>query len=128
VQAQLILPSLLRRFGDDFAAQAAQRDPSAPRFLLPKIVDYDETTGRFQYDELQPLKQPDWTYRAPAPPAPSPKPTAKPAAQAEGHVTIRLAPEVARALSARADAAGEDLDRTANAALRAWLGLTPGVS
>jgi hypothetical protein len=29
---------------------------------FPKFLDYDETTGRFVYDEEYRRKLPDWTY------------------------------------------------------------------
>jgi hypothetical protein len=30
--------------------------------MLPKIVDWDEDAGRFEYDESYAKKRPDWTY------------------------------------------------------------------
>jgi NADH-quinone oxidoreductase subunit F len=119
VQASLLLPSLLKRFGGEFEAQARDRAASSEPFLIPKLVDFDPEKGAFVYDELQPLKRPDWTYPEPhtvaLPTAPAPRPT--------GPIAVRLDEDVAAALAALAASPGTGLDEIANRALRAWLGL-----
>ncbi|HEX5034909.1 MAG TPA: NADH-ubiquinone oxidoreductase-F iron-sulfur binding region domain-containing protein [bacterium] len=60
VQGSQLIPSLVGRFGAEI------RKPAKAEWTLPKIVDYDEKSHRFTYDERQKLKQPDWTYAEPA--------------------------------------------------------------
>ncbi len=60
VQGSQLIPSLLHRFGAEI------RKPSGAEWTLPKMVDYDEKSHRFIYDERQKLKRPDWTYAEPA--------------------------------------------------------------
>jgi NADH:ubiquinone oxidoreductase subunit F (NADH-binding) len=60
----LLVQSLLQTFGREFAAHLRQPCPSSREIVLPKIVDYDPSAGRFTYDDRYRLKQPDWTYAA----------------------------------------------------------------
>jgi NADH-quinone oxidoreductase subunit F len=60
----LLVQSLLQTFGREFAAHWRQPCPSSREIVLPKIVDYDPSAGRFTYDDRYRLKQPDWTYAA----------------------------------------------------------------
>jgi NADH-quinone oxidoreductase subunit F len=119
VQGSILVPSLLSRFRSEVDAQLGEPSRVTSEFLIPKIVDFDETTRVFQYDQHQPFKLPDWTY-APEEPA-RPTPTARPAKKPRGHVAVRLSPELERALQAIADEQGVDLDRMIDQALREWL-------
>jgi hypothetical protein len=40
--------------------------PPSERWLIPKIVDYDEQEHRFYCDEKQMYNNPDWTYSVPS--------------------------------------------------------------
>ncbi|HKX12299.1 MAG TPA: NADH-ubiquinone oxidoreductase-F iron-sulfur binding region domain-containing protein [bacterium] len=60
VQGAQLIPSLLHRF------EAELRRPADAEWTLPKMVDYDEESHRFTYDERQKLKRPDWSYAEPA--------------------------------------------------------------
>lgn len=62
VQASLLVPALFEHFKEEFAAQQSPERHSASEWRIPKIVDFDEATRTFTYDERQPLKKPDWTY------------------------------------------------------------------
>jgi len=57
VQGALLVPTLLKAFAKEF-----QKAMSDAEWQVPKIVDFDETTGTFHYDERQRFKQPDWTF------------------------------------------------------------------
>lgn len=94
---------------------------SAPPYVLPKIVDYDEATHTFVYDEHQAWKQPNWTYDAPPSLPAKRSPTATPAPRPSGPVTVPLAPDLAETIGAMAEAAGLDLDHQLDALLRRWL-------
>jgi len=126
VQGATLIPALLRRFADDFTAQIASADVPVPAWPIPKLLDYDEATHAFTLDARQALKEPDWTYRDPAPQpnapeTPNPPPT--------GPLSIRLGAELAARLHAIADEDGLDLDRLVETALREWLetlGTRPG--
>ena len=60
----LLVQSLLQTFGQEFAAHMTRPCPSSRELVLPKIVDFDPSAGRFTYDDRYRLKQPDWTYAA----------------------------------------------------------------
>jgi NADH:ubiquinone oxidoreductase subunit F (NADH-binding) len=60
----LLVQSLLQTFGEEFAAHMTMPCPSSRELVLPKIVDFDPSAGRFTYDDRYRLKQPDWTYAA----------------------------------------------------------------
>lgn len=120
VQGATLIPNLMSRFQDAFVSLAKRPGPRAVKWLLPKIVDFDETTRSFGYDHRQPRKNPDWTYDEPRKTtarflvsAPSPAP--------QGDVAVRLAPELREALQTEADARGVDLDRLVEDALKEWL-------
>jgi NADH-quinone oxidoreductase subunit F len=106
VQGSLVIPSLVKRFRDDFA-DAARADA----ILIPKMVDYDGLHHTFSYDDQAPREVPSAPYRAPPPPTRAPR-------EAPRAVTVALDPDVVAGLRARDD---EELAAQANAALRAWL-------
>jgi NADH-quinone oxidoreductase subunit F len=58
----LLAQSAVHQFADEFAAHLGRPCPSDRDILVPKIVDHDEETGTFVYDERYRRKQPDWTY------------------------------------------------------------------
>jgi NADH:ubiquinone oxidoreductase, NADH-binding (51 kD) subunit len=60
VQGANLIPSLLKNFQSEFTEAVTTQ-----QWLLPKIVDYDELTHRFEYDKMQRFKQPDWTFTVP---------------------------------------------------------------
>jgi NADH-quinone oxidoreductase subunit F len=127
VQGSILIPGILRRFSAEFDAQLAAPEGGGAPYLIPKMIDFDEATRTFAYDELQPRKRPNWTYEeAPVepPPVSVPKPikAAKPA-EAKAVVrtqTVRLAPDVREALGRVVRDEGE-VDKVVNAALRQWL-------
>jgi NADH-quinone oxidoreductase subunit F len=125
VQGATLLPSLMNKFKEEFQQQLAKPAAARPRYLLPKIVDFDEPSHRFVYDLRQTYKNPDWTYT-------EPRPSTKrftavvPAPEPEGEVGIRLAPDVRERIRSVADHKGVDLDRQVNEALRDWLNSQKG--
>ncbi len=133
VQGSILLPALLRRFSRDFDAQLAAPSGGGAPFLVPKIIDFDEATRTFVYDESQARKRPNWTYEDPPAVAPreqgpvsvaTPRPIkpASPAAVSHGlrTATARLAPDVREGLS-RVVRDESEVDAVVNAALRDWL-------
>ncbi|HZA26122.1 MAG TPA: NADH-ubiquinone oxidoreductase-F iron-sulfur binding region domain-containing protein [Actinomycetota bacterium] len=58
----LIAQSAVQVFGPEFAEHFGRGCPRPRDLPLPKILDFDEETGVFLYDERYRLKQPDWTY------------------------------------------------------------------
>jgi NADH:ubiquinone oxidoreductase subunit F (NADH-binding) len=135
VQGATLISSLLTRYDDEFQAQLA--DPtSAAAWLIPKLVDFDESKREFTYDESQPRKRPNWTYepapaptkeaaKAPSPARPIPAPSAPAAARAPLStpavpIAVRLMPDVRERLARAVRDAGE-IDAVVNAALREWL-------
>ncbi len=56
------MQSLFLTFEEEFRAHAGRERPSPRGLVLPKIVDWDEEAGRFDYDEGYARKRPDWTY------------------------------------------------------------------
>ena len=58
----LLMQSLFLTFEEEFRSHAGRECPSPRGLVLPKIVDWDEEGGRFQYDERYARKRPDWTY------------------------------------------------------------------
>jgi NADH-quinone oxidoreductase subunit F len=64
----LLVSSCLESFEDEFRTHVKERTCAYPRELpFPKFLDYDETAGRFIYDERYRHKRPDWTYEDPQP-------------------------------------------------------------
>ena len=122
VEASILIPSLLKRFKGEFEEQAAHGAADSREVVVPKIVDYDEERRVFVYDDAQARKRPDWTYEQPSPwhELPGRQPAA-PAPRAHGPVTIRLAPDLAEVLEARARLEHREVDQVVDAALRAWL-------
>jgi NADH:ubiquinone oxidoreductase subunit F (NADH-binding) len=58
----LLIQSLVYTFADEFRAHTDRPCTAQRRVRIPKIVDLDEATGRFTYDERHARKQPDWSY------------------------------------------------------------------
>src|SRR2546422_835374 len=58
----LLIQSAVQLFGQEFADHAGRGCPRPRDIPVPKLVDFDEKTGSFVYDERYRLKQPDWTY------------------------------------------------------------------
>ena len=122
VQGATVIPALLTRYGAEFEALLERPTGSSEPFLIPKLVDFDEQTGTFQYDLAQPRKRPDWTYDEPdAEARVSRARVPSPGVPAPGPVSLRLAPDVRDRLAELARERGEDAERLANEALRTWL-------
>ena len=62
--AEALVGSALAAFGDEFTAHVGRPCPLPRDLPVPKIVDFDDVTGRFHYDERYRLKRSDWTYAA----------------------------------------------------------------
>ena len=58
----LLVQSAIQTFGREFADHLGRPCPRPREIPVPKMTDFDETTGTFSYDERYRLKQPDWTY------------------------------------------------------------------
>jgi NADH:ubiquinone oxidoreductase subunit F (NADH-binding) len=116
VQGSVLIPSLLERFKGEFDAQLANPTEYSEVFTVPLLIDFDETSGTFSYNTVFTYKTPDWTY--PALPLPEGRKSAAPAQVPVGALSVRLAPDVAEMLRARAEQEGIDLDRLVNALLR----------
>jgi NADH-quinone oxidoreductase subunit F len=61
VQGSAVISSIADSFQDELAAQDAAPRP-APRVRVAKMIDFDEETRTFSYDETQSRKQPNWTF------------------------------------------------------------------
>jgi NADH:ubiquinone oxidoreductase subunit F (NADH-binding) len=134
VQGATLIPSLMDRFGAEFRAQLADPGGAPPAWLIPKMVDFDENTHEFSFDEAQPRKRPNWTYepapppvaeppRARATPAPAMTETAAkraPLAAPATPIAVRLMPDVRERLARAVEDPGQ-IDAVVNAALRDWL-------
>ncbi len=119
VQGSVIVPSLLNRFRQEAVSLlSGERAPAGP-YQLPKIVDFDEETRVFSYDERQARKNPDWTFEDDAV-ASLPRPS-NPRGLHGPPLGIRLTPEVSHRLTLIARREGRDLDKLANEVLRRWL-------
>jgi NADH-quinone oxidoreductase subunit F len=125
VQGSVLIPSLLHRFEDEFAEQLANPARPSQPFLLPKMIDFDEASGTFVYDERQARKRPDWTFEPPAPPPAEARFSPVPAPLDAAPVTVRLAPDVIAALGRYFDGAQLPLDEQVNEALREWMRRRP---
>ena len=51
-----------RDFEDEIRSHLGAGCPHPRDLVFPKLVDYDETQGRFTYDERYRDKRADWTY------------------------------------------------------------------
>ena len=58
----LIAQSVIQMFGREVEEHLGRECPSSRDVPVPRIVDFDEGTGRFVFDERYRLKRPDWTY------------------------------------------------------------------
>ncbi|MDQ4005902.1 MAG: SLBB domain-containing protein [Actinomycetota bacterium] len=58
----LLVQSAIQTFGQEFVDHFGRGCPRPREIPVPKMVDFDEATGTFVYDERYRLKQPDWTY------------------------------------------------------------------
>ena len=117
VGASILIPSLLVQYQKQFDAQLLRPQPTSEPYVIPKIIDYDHEKGDFIYDPYQPHKNPDWTYSLPAEIEEGPAVTV-PAPEPAGDVSIRIAADVANALTAMG---ARDLDRAVDEVLRDWL-------
>jgi NADH:ubiquinone oxidoreductase subunit F (NADH-binding) len=58
----LLIQSLVQVFAEEFRDHIDRACPMPRELPFHKIVDLDEKTGRFVYDESYDRRQPDWTY------------------------------------------------------------------
>ena len=58
----VLIQSIVRIFVGEFAAHLEVGCPLPGETVLPKLVDFDEATGHFTFDEHYALKRSDWTY------------------------------------------------------------------
>jgi NADH-quinone oxidoreductase subunit F len=58
----LVVQSIIRVFVGELAAHLEVECPFPRPLALPKLVDFDEATGHFTYDERYARKRPNWTY------------------------------------------------------------------
>lgn len=58
----LIAQSAVQVFGPEFVEHFGRGCPRPRDILLPKIVDFDQEAGEFQFDTEYRRKRPDWTY------------------------------------------------------------------
>jgi NADH-quinone oxidoreductase subunit F len=58
----LVSQSALQLFDEEFAAHVRLGCRSDRDIPVPKLMDFDEETGTFTYDDRYRLKRPDWTY------------------------------------------------------------------
>jgi len=61
----LLVQSAIRLFEDEFGEHLGRACPRPRRLPVPKLLDFDEQTRRFVYDDRYRLKRPDWSYQAP---------------------------------------------------------------
>jgi NADH:ubiquinone oxidoreductase subunit F (NADH-binding) len=61
VQGSVVISSIAHRFQSAMESQDQAPAPS-PRIDVAKMVDFDEATRTFSYDEKQIRKRPNWTY------------------------------------------------------------------
>ena len=50
VQGSVLVPSLMNRYKAEFDTQLAQPEAAPAPYLIPKMVDFDESTSTFSYD------------------------------------------------------------------------------
>lgn len=119
VQGSLVVPGLLNKADDAFATRATSQP-----WPIPKLTDFDTSTGRFLIDEPQQRKTPEWLYDE-VPPIPAAAVSARPATQPldvnEVGLSVQLPPEVAAALRERVQQTGRRADDLVAEALRSWL-------
>jgi NADH-quinone oxidoreductase subunit F len=58
----LLIQSAVQLFGQEFAEHFGRGCPRPREIDVPKLVDFDDRSGRFAYDQRYRRKQPDWTY------------------------------------------------------------------
>lgn len=58
----LLIQSVVQVFADEFRDHMGHACPLPRELTFHKIVDWDEATERFVYDQTYAKKQPDWTY------------------------------------------------------------------
>ncbi|HTP13341.1 MAG TPA: NADH-ubiquinone oxidoreductase-F iron-sulfur binding region domain-containing protein, partial [Bacteroidota bacterium] len=58
----LLIESLVRQFTEEFQVHCGVPCPLPRELHLPKLVEYDERSRSFVYDDHQQFKQPDWSY------------------------------------------------------------------
>jgi hypothetical protein len=57
-----VVQSIVRVFVGEFAAHLEIGCPMPRPIMLPKLVEFDETTGLFTFDPKYARKRPNWTY------------------------------------------------------------------
>ena len=60
-----LVESCIDAFEDEFREHLGRACPRPRELAFPKIVDYDETNGRFAFDDRYRYKRADWTYAEP---------------------------------------------------------------
>ena len=68
---ELLVQSAIRGFEGEFREHLGRSCPRPRDLPLPKLVDLDQATGRFVYDDQYLLKRPDWTFASMRTGAPS---------------------------------------------------------
>ena len=58
----VLVQSIVKQFVGEFSVHLEGGCPLPREIDLPKLSDFDETSGRFTYDDRYRLKRPDWTY------------------------------------------------------------------
>jgi NADH-quinone oxidoreductase subunit F len=58
----LLAQSFVQVYRSEFQDHAGRACARPRDLVFPKITDWDEAAGRFNYDLRYPKKQPDWTY------------------------------------------------------------------
>lgn len=66
VGESLIVKGVIEAFRDELTAHLGHKCELRRDLQFPKLVDFDDSTGTFTFDDSYSRKQPDWTY-APAP-------------------------------------------------------------
>ncbi len=62
----LLVKSAIACFGSEFEEHLGRACPRPRSIPFPKLLDFDERTRRFRYDDRYRLKRPDWSYEEPA--------------------------------------------------------------
>ncbi|MGH2732914.1 MAG: NADH-ubiquinone oxidoreductase-F iron-sulfur binding region domain-containing protein [Actinomycetota bacterium] len=57
-----VVQSIVKTFVGEVAVHLEMGCPLPREILLPKLDDFDESSGRFTFDERYSHKRPDWTY------------------------------------------------------------------
>jgi NADH:ubiquinone oxidoreductase subunit F (NADH-binding) len=60
--ARALVGTCFEYFDEEIRAHLDAKCPAGRDMAFPKIVDYDQTLGRFTFDDRYRHKRPDWTY------------------------------------------------------------------